>query len=176
MKQSNEKLLSFAHKKGDRELLMQAYEKIYSDCVKLVSFSVSKYINDNEIIKDITNEVFVSFFNNSINVNNSIKYYLLNTARNLAIQYLEKENKIIKCENIEEIGEYNNFDSHIKYLELIDDLKQVLTENEVRIIVLHVIEGYTFKEIGEKLKVNSKTVNKIYERAIKKYRNNKERV
>jgi len=35
---------------------------------------------------------------------------------------------------------------------------------------MHAVEGYTFKEIASVLNLNHKTVNKIYERAIKKYR------
>lgn len=176
MHKSNESLLSFALRKGDKELLLETYEKIYNDYVKLVSFSVSKYINDNEMIKDITNDVFVSFFNNCEKVSNSIKYYLMVITKNMCLQYLEKNNKLVNYENINEIGYLDNFESHINYLELVEDLKKELDEREVNIILWHVIDGYTFKEIGKHLNLNHKNVNKIYERAIKKYRSRKENI
>lgn len=174
MKQTYEHLLSFALRKGDKEFLLEVYEKIYYAYVKLVSFSASKYLNDEEVIKDITNEVFVSFFKHCDNVQNSIKYYLLNAVRNMCLQYLEKENKLVKFENIDEVGDDNDFESHVDYVELVDDLNKELSELEVKIILMHVIDGYSFKEIGKKMNINHKSVNKVYERAIKKYRKKKE--
>ena len=68
------------------------------------------------------------------------------------------------------VFETNNFESHYSYKELVADLTSVLDERSVRIIIMHAVEGYTFKEIASVLNLNYKTVNKIYERAIKKYR------
>lgn len=171
-----EKMLSLALIKGDKKSLLEIYEKIYYDYVKLVSFSVSKYINDEETIKDITNEVFVGFFNNAKNVKKSIKYYLLNSSRNLSLKYLEKENRIIKIEDIDDFVFEEKYQSNQDYLELINDLKKVLTNEEVEILIWHVVDGYSFKEIGKYLNKNYKAVNKIYERSINKYRNRKENV
>ena len=176
MHKSNEILLHSALLRGNKEELLEIYEKIYYDYVKLVYFSVSKYINDDETIKDITNEVFVAFFNNSSNVKDSIKYYLMRITRNLCVKYLEKENKITKWEDINNLGVSYEFESHKRYVELVEDLKNVLTQEEVNIILWHVVDGYTFKEIGDYLNLKNKTVNKMYERAIKKYRLKKEGV
>lgn len=37
-------------------------EEIYNRYVRLVAFVVSKYLSDEEDVKDLTNEVFVRFF------------------------------------------------------------------------------------------------------------------
>lgn len=38
------------------------FGEIYDQYVRLVAFVVSKYLSDEEDIKDLTNEVFVRFF------------------------------------------------------------------------------------------------------------------
>lgn len=167
---NEEKNLLHKIKNCSKEELMHIYETIYYDYVKLVSFSVSKYIDDTEHIKDITNDVFLSFFDNAKNINTSIKYYLLNAARNISIKFLIKNNKTKQVEDIDIYSNKVSYKSHASYIELIEDLKAILTSKEVEIIILHAVDGYTFKEISSFINIPHKTVNKIYERAIKKIR------
>ena len=170
MEVSNERLLSSSIKSGNKDKIRYAFEKIYNDYVILVAFYIGKYISNQETIKDLTNDVFVSFFNNASNINGSIKFYLLKSSRNKCLNYLKKERNITLVEYDDLFFETNNFESHYSYKELVADLTSVLDEKSVRIIIMHAVEGYTFKEIASVLNLNYKTVNKIYERAIKKYR------
>lgn len=149
------------------------FEEIYYKYVKLVSFLVSKYINDEETIKDITNETFLLFFNNRYKVKKSVKYYLVKTAKNISLKYLEKNNNYVLYDD-DVMVENKNLDSFVDYSLLIDKLKEKLTEEEINIIIWHVIEGFTFKEIAAYLNSNQKAVNKKYERAIKKYKKKEE--
>lgn len=170
MGKSNEELLFLAIKSKNKNKINETFEKIYNDYVKLVAFSVGKYVKDVDDIKDITNEVFIRFFKNIQNVKTSIKYYLLLTARNLSINYLKEKNKYEVYENIDEVINENLNESYKGYQELVDDLKNVLSLREVEIIILHAVDGYTFKEIGAKLNLSYKNANKIYERALKKFK------
>lgn len=170
MGKSNEELLFVAIKSKNKDKINEIFEKIYNDYVKLVAFSVGKYVKDVDDIKDITNEVFIRFFKNIENIKTSIKYYLLSTARNLSIDYLKEKNKYEVFENIDDLINENLIESYNGYQELVDDLKNVLSLREVEIIILHVVDGYTFKEIGAKLNLSSKNANKIYERALKKFK------
>lgn len=170
MGKSNEELLFLAIKSKNKDKINEIFEKIYNDYVKLVAFSVGKYVKDVDDIKDITNEVFIRFFKNIENIKTSIKYYLLSTARNLSIDYLKEKNKYEVFENIDDLINENLIESYNGYQELVDDLKNVLSLREVEIIILHVVDGYTFKEIGAKLNLSSKNANKIYERALKKFK------
>lgn len=170
MGKSNEELLFLAIKSKNKDKINEIFEKIYNDYVKLVAFSVGKYVKDVDDIKDITNEVFIRFFKNIEYIKTSIKYYLLSTARNLSIDYLKEKNKYEVFENIDDLINENLIESYNGYQELVDDLKNVLSLREVEIIILHVVDGYTFKEIGAKLNLSSKNANKIYERALKKFK------
>lgn len=170
MGKSNEELLFLAIKSKNKDKINEIFEKIYNDYVKLVAFSVGKYVKDVDDIKDITNEVFIRFFKNIEYIKTSIKYYLLSTARNLSIDYLKEKNKYEVFENIDDLINENLIESYNGYQELVDDLKNVLSFREVEIIILHVVDGYTFKEIGAKLNLSSKNANKIYERALKKFK------
>ena len=96
----------------------------------------------------------------------SVKYYLTVSARNAAVNHLSREDyrKTVPLEQAERrtTGNIHN--------DLLYDLKRCLSEEEVKIIVLHAIEGYTFKEIADKLGKNQNTVLSIYSRALKKYK------
>lgn len=165
---SYEKLLHSSLDSGDEEKIQSAFEVIYQDFSKLVAFSISKYIDDRETIRDLVNEVFVRFFENAHKLNSSVKYYLLTIARNVAIDYL-KESK-----RFEQIDFDVPFDSKIEYVlgyqDLVNDLRSILSEREVAIIISHSVDGYSFKEIGERFNITEKNASTVYNRAIKKFK------
>lgn len=162
--------------RGDHEHLLCIFEQIYSEYYKLVFFLIGKYIDDNEIVKDLVDETFINFYNNVSSLKTSIKYYLLRSAHNLAINYLQKNRKNVQFadEDISNLViDSSQYKSHISYTELVSDLLKVLSDKEVNIILLHVVEGYSFKELEQLVGIKSKTLNKVYERAIKKYRSSR---
>jgi DNA-directed RNA polymerase specialized sigma24 family protein len=92
---TNEALLSKALQSGNRARIEAAFETIYNDQVKLVAFVVAKYIADPETVKDVTNDVFVSFFQNAASVSGSIKFYLCQSAKNAAINRAKKDQSVL---------------------------------------------------------------------------------
>ena len=74
-----EKQLSTAIKSNDISNIHFVFDLIYSEYVKLVAFTIGKYVNDIDVIKDLTQDVFVCFFENIENVKSSIKYYLISS-------------------------------------------------------------------------------------------------
>ena len=167
-----DQLLSNALSKGDERKIREIYEYIYYQYYKLVAFCIAKYCTDIELIKDLTNDVFLNFFENVLNVKSSVKYYLLSTARNIVINYLKKENNIILVDDINKINiSFDNKNSHYLYNELVDDLRGVLSDYEVSIIIKHSVDGLTFNELEKIYKIKSKTINKTFERAVKKFKN-----
>lgn len=87
MSKSEESILKEALSSQDLTKINKVYEEIYYSYVKLVAFCIGKYTSNVEDIKDLTNEVFLRFFKNADKVDNSIKYYLLNIARNITYDY-----------------------------------------------------------------------------------------
>lgn len=172
MRKSEESILKEALSSQDVTKINKVFEGIYYSYVKLVAFCIGKYTKNIEDIKDLTNEVFLRFFKNADKVDNSIKYYLLNIARNITYDYLNKYNNIQQLD--EKLLNLSTTDSYAGYLNLLDDLNKVLTEREVKVIVLKAVEGYTFNEISEKLNLSLKNTISIYHRALKKYRKERE--
>ncbi|MDE5856380.1 MAG: hypothetical protein K2H06_04960, partial [Anaeroplasmataceae bacterium] len=63
---------------GNEEQIHKAFNEIYVTYGKLVFFVISKYVHQLEDIEDLTNDVFLSFFNQiqQIDLKNNIKSYL----------------------------------------------------------------------------------------------------
>jgi RNA polymerase sigma factor (sigma-70 family) len=167
---TNEALLSEALHSGNRARIEAAFETIYNDEVKLVAFVVAKYIADLETVKDITNDVFLRFFQNAGAVTGSIKFYLCQSAKNAAINEAKKKRPFADTELSEEFPSADDERGATFYCELVNSLRTVLTPKELKIVLLHAVEGYPFKEIGAKFGLSENAVNVAYFRAIKKYR------
>lgn len=140
-------------------------EKVYEKYKKLVTFVISKYIKDKEIIKDITQDVFLNYIENENKVFN-IQKYLTMTAKYMSLKYLEKNNNQIDLDSIDEELLYANNKSSIEYNLIIDEFKEFLSNEEIEIIILHVVYNYTFKEISLTKKIKLNSIKSIYRRAI----------
>ena len=165
-----EHLLNTALASKNEIRIKQAYEAIYNEYAKLVSFFVAKYVDDNDAIKEITNDVFIAFFNHSSRVDENLKSYLCQMARNTTINYLKKEKHLVYIENCDDIASEETCTSAPFYSSLVNDLNEILSKDEVEIILLHAVEGYSFKEIGQRKNISSNNANVIYFRAIKRFR------
>ena len=49
-------------------------------------------------------------------------------------------------------------------------MKKVLSEEEINIIILHLIYDYTFKELADKYHKPISTISSVYNRALKKFK------
>lgn len=139
-------------------------EKVYEKYKKLVTFVISKYIKDKEIIKDITQDVFLNYIENENKVFN-IQKYLATTAKYMSLKYLKKNNQM-DLDSIDEEVLYSNNKSNIEYNLIIDEFKEFLSNEEIDIIILHIVYNYTFKEISLTKKIKLNSIKSIYRRAI----------
>ena len=57
------------------------------------------------------------------------------------------------------------------YNDLVDDLRSILSDYETSIIIKHCVDGLTFVELEKIYGIKSKTINKTFERAVKKFKN-----
>ena len=60
----------------------------------MVCFVISKYVNNKEDIEDLANDTFIKVFNNVKEIQSSFKYYPIQSANNIAKDYLKKKNLI----------------------------------------------------------------------------------
>jgi len=148
------------------------FDKIYNEYNNLVYYVIMKSISCKEDCEELTNDVFVNFFNkiNSFDVNKSIKYYLIKCARNRVIDYLrgKKETNVTYNDDIYADDE-NSYDDYIYHM-LIDEWMMVTSDFEVKVIVYHVIYGYTFNDLAKMFDSNINTIKSTYKRAIAKIR------
>ena len=165
---SLERKLENALLSNDIQRIDLLFEEIYYRYGKLVGFVISKYVFVKEDIEELINDVFISFYNNLKKIQyKSIKYYLVTSAKNRAIDFLRKRKEEIL---LDDEYVYTVTDNKSLYYQIVDDLKRCLKENEIEIVLFRTIYNFTFKEISEILKKPLTTVSSIYSNAIKKYK------
>ena len=146
------KLLS-AKKSGKTEKINKVFEEIFNEYSKLCAFIIYKYIKDEEDVKDLVMDIFIKFFDVALKQDiDNIKGYLISSSKNSSINFLKKqETNIIYNDNIliDELLDDNNQNND--YEELIKEMKDILSEEEINIIILHTVYDYTFKEISKKI-------------------------
>lgn len=169
---NEEKKLKKVLNKGNINYIHTYFEEIYNTYKGLVCFVVSKYINSREDIFDIAQEVFLDFFNNAENINTSIKFYLTTSAKNKSLNYLKKNERItlIDLETIDLLDE-KSIENDYLFNNILKSLKQNLSDKEYNILILHIFDNYTFKELETKLNIKESTIKSIYFRTLKKCKN-----
>lgn len=167
---TDESLLDKALRSGNKKQLNKCFEYLYNQYKNLIAFNIAKYIPEKEIIQDLVNETYLSFFNNADKVNRNIKNYLINTSKNLTINYLNKNknNLVLNEETLYDVEKNISLNNNIKTLLL--DMRQVLSQEEIEIIIYHLFENNSFIDIAAIKKVSSNTIKTKYFRALKKYR------
>ena len=91
MKTLETKLIK-ALKSNNENIIHDVFNEIYDEYKKLVYKQISFYVKNNYDCEELTQDTFISFFNNlnKIKIIN-IKYYLLVSAKNKALDHLKKK-------------------------------------------------------------------------------------
>ena len=169
---TDEKRLFKALHSGKKEEPEVTFQFIYNKYKPLVTFVVAQYIKNESDIDDIVQETFINFFNNIEKVQSSIKTYLTVSCKNIAFNFL-KRNKNINYINFDDITYLDVEHEHLandRLINLLSDMKRVISEEDIKIILLHLANDLKFDEIALKLNQNVKTIKTKYYRALKKYK------
>lgn len=168
---SLEKKLSHAIKSNNRVTIDNVFEIIYYDYNKLVAYIISKYVNKLEDVEELVNDVFIAFYKTAFKSEiKNIKYYLIIAAKNASLDfYRKKSNKLDVVYNEENVFEYIESKESI-YGDVLYEMKKVLSDEEINIIILHLLYNYTFKELATKYNKPISSVSSIYNRALKKFK------
>lgn len=163
--------LKEAIKSKNKEKMEIAFEKFYTEKYKEVTIIIRGYVNNRCDAEELTNDVFLKFFNNMYNIDCDINAYLKTIIRNTIISYTRsKEFKshyeyILSNEIIETTPDYESDD---QYRAFFFDLKQELNPTAFFIIEERLLYKSTFLAISKKTKLSINTVKSIYSREIKK--------
>lgn len=147
----------------------QIFEDIYNQYYKLICFVIAKIVVNDDDIEELANDTFLKLFENITSVKTSIKYYLVRSAKNISINF-EKKNKkkiIVEDKTIDSVMDYQDY-SNKNYQEVIEFLETFLNEEEIVIIINHIVYDKTFKWISKKKKKTENTIKTIYYRAMEK--------
>jgi len=170
-----EKKLKQAIKSNDIIKIHNIFEEIYTMYGKLIYFKISQYIDNSLDVEELTQDVFVSFYNNILHIEVlDIKYYLVTAAKNKAIDFLKKKeiSTIVDDKSLYEIEDFTSNNS--QFNEIIDAMKCFLNDFEIEIILKHNLDGYSFKELSKMYKKPLNTILSIYHRSLKKFKKGNE--
>lgn len=154
-------------KSVDRSKMESAFNSIYSEYSYLVYYVSFSITHDAESSKDITNEVFMKFYENRYNVNQAgnLKYYLLQVSKNLSLNQAYKTHPTSEM-NEEENGEKDPpVDGFSAYIER---FKGFLEPDEIDLVVYRFLYDFKFKDIAKELGVSVNVITSKYKRTIAK--------
>ena len=134
-----------------------------------------QYIDNKLDVEELTQDVFVNFYNNILYIDiHNIKYYLVTSARNKALDYLKKKKDLLVLDDKIIFEKEDIVNSNIEYEEIIKKMKLFLNDFEIKIIIKHNINGDSFKQLAKEYKKPLNTILSIYHRALKKFKKGSE--
>lgn len=145
---------------GDNE----AFEALYEGTKRGVFSFLYSYLKNYAETEDAMQAVYLKVKLNiaSYRRGTNGRAWLLQIAKNHALNVLAK-NKRAKCEQ----AETSVFEVDI-FGQVSEAMKRALTEEEQRLIILHVLWGYKHREIAEEWGCSVGTVTSKYKRSVEK--------
>jgi RNA polymerase sigma-70 factor (ECF subfamily) len=175
MEQESDGQLIKKYLKGDENSLRLLYERHITSVYNFITRIAPKE-ND---VDDIVQEAFVKAWKNlkKFKTELSFKAWLFTIAKNVLLDKLKKKGPSTFSFNdpIDDIGDYDFEDPRPLADSLLDEqdadarvseLLDALSPAQKATVVMHVMEGLTFREIGEVLGQPMETVKTRYRRAI----------
>lgn len=155
--------------KEDIEFFDKLYIKYYKDICKYISV-----ITRGKFSEDIAQETFCTAWEKiyEIKKHPSPRNWLYKTAKNKTMTAMKKKMNI--CEtpiSVEELDTYTA-DSPEEQ-SIFDDLSNILTKEEIRMLKQHFVEGYSIKEISLANSIKTGTGTMKFSRIYKKIKNSK---
>lgn len=144
-----------------------ATQEVYQEYRNLAYFVIATYISNSEDCNDVLSNTFLKVLENrqSIRGAKNLKQFICATAKNEAINYLQKENRLVKTELIDEMYGMNDQSNDVLNL-----LEPLLTNKEVIVVFYKAIFEMTWEEITKETGIPSSSARLIYKQAKAKLR------
>lgn len=144
-----------------------ATQEVYQEYRNLAYFVIATYISNSEDCNDVLSNTFLKVLENrqSIRGAKNLKQFICATAKNEAINYLQKENRLVKTELIDEMYGINDQSNDVLNL-----LEPLLTNKEVIVVFYKAIFEMTWEEITKETGIPSSSARLIYKQAKAKLR------
>lgn|SRR5574344_967684 len=169
---SDEELIALVmkFKSGD----LSQFDVFYEATKKQIYYNIFAVTNQKEASEDLLQDSYVKFLNsvNSLNDKQNPVAFLTIISRNLALDYLRKEKRLV---HQGEEDDDSTFFGGVKDEDVVDDsdalfteMKSILKPKEFEIVVLHVVNGMSHKDIAKLKNKPLGTILWSYSNAVKK--------
>ena len=147
----------------------QAFEVVYEAYHKLIYHIVYHMVHDTHLTEELVSDIFVQMYQSidMFNENNNFKYWLIQIAKNMT------KNKLIKLSKekyvlSEELVHQTKDNTHHSYDLMVEEMKKYLDDEDIEIINMYILYGYSFKIIAKELGRTTSSVSNQYYRALEK--------
>ena len=153
-------------KKGDQS----AFEEFYQLTKEKIFYNIFALTKNYSLSEDLLQDTYITFLKMIPNIDEekSIIGLLMTISRNLTLDFFRKNKKIVELDDIHEktikAEEKNNRDKHF----LIDNIRKILNDKEMEILILHIFSDMTFESIAKMKKKALGTILWSYNNSIKK--------
>ncbi|MCR8668950.1 RNA polymerase sigma-70 factor [Aestuariibaculum sp. M13] len=168
-KKENINLAFDAIKSGNQK----AFEKLYSDYYKKLCVFLLGYTDDEKIVEDVVQDVFIKIWTNrkKINITSSLNSYLYKaTYTSLMMNYreLKKNNNMLSSYYYTALVQASDSDENAENSQLkkLKDCIDNLPERSREVFQENKISGLKYSEVAEKLNISIKTVEGHISRAL----------
>lgn len=147
--------------KGDERSFAQIFDALYEPLVVYCR----QFVHDTEEAKDLAQNSFIKLWEkrDSLTLDRSLKSYLYSMAYNLFVDTYRENQKTksfldeLKYEALQEEVELNEEEFQRK-IQLIEQAIEALPKKCRLIFIMHKKQGYSHKEIAQKLELSPRTV------------------
>lgn len=148
---------------------LSRFESFYEYFKKKVFYSIYSLTRSFAISEDLLLETFVKFLKNvkDLDLNKSVLSYLITIGRNITLNYLEREKRI---EPLEDVDYNHSYQMKIEDNSIFIKMKDVLSSKEYQVVIYHVLDELSHKEIASIMNLPLGSVTWIYNNSLKKLR------
>ena len=156
--------------KGD----INALDIIYSLMSKTVYYLSYSILKNAQAAQDIAQDTFIRVYKNidKYKLNSNAVAWILTMARNLSINEYQKHKNDLRLYLFEDtLSDKTNYSNNIENTIFIKKAMDILSDEEREVVMLYTFDCFKHREIAQILDKPMGTVQWIYNKAIKKLRN-----
>jgi len=156
----------------------QAFRLVYEQTKRGVFSIIVAIVHDKSQTEDLMQDTYIKMLKNinSYQKGRNFNAWLLQIAKNIAIDYYRKNHQVSVYDPVEQsyvFDKANEIETEGVSYEM-EEMLTPLDQTEREIVLLHIVSDLKFKEIAESIKKPLGTVLWIYNKAIKKMKQHME--
>lgn len=148
-----------------------SFTLFYNKTKNKVFANIYSYVKNSAIAEDILSETYIRFMNQTkkIRDDKSILGLLYVIGRNLAINYLNRNpiNEDFE-DHSKKLVSTNTATRNIECEEIVIKMKELLSDDMFKVVIMRLINDMEYKEIAKILKKKEGTIRSLYSEGIKK--------